>query len=216
LHIGRKLLLLVVLPPLLNVCYFLPQWTPLFTTHHQIPMTAIDRAVPFDPTWIFLYMSMYILLVIPPALASTTEQLRRYLLGMAIMFAIAGVCFFLYPVAYLRPALPPDATPLYHLITSMDQPINCIPSLHAGMTVYALLFAARIFTDIPPKLRHLLLTIGWLWTAMILYGTLATKQHYFLDLPAGALLAWLSHHAAWRMPLVKRVPLTAIASAPPR
>jgi hypothetical protein len=197
LHIGRKLMLLVVLPPLLNVCYFLPQWTPIFKTHHQIPVTFIDRMVPFDAGWVLWYMSMYVMLVIPPALARTTEQLGRYLLGMAMMFAVAGVCFFAYPVAYLRPGLPVGAPWLYRLVVSMDQPINCIPSLHAGMTVYAMLLLGRILDDVPALTRRALLGVGWMWTGLILYGTLATKQHYFWDLPAGAVLAWVSDRVAW-------------------
>ena len=197
LHIGRKLMLLVLLPPLLNVCYFLPQWTPIFRGHHSIPVTFIDRLVPFDAGWVLAYMSMYVMLVIPPALARTTEQLRRYLIGMAIMFVVAGVCFFLYPVAYARPTLPAGAPWLYRLVVSMDQPINCIPSLHAGMTVYAMLLLGRILDDVPAVTRRAMLAVGWVWTALILYGTLATKQHYFWDLPAGAVLAWGSDRVAW-------------------
>jgi hypothetical protein len=212
-HIGRKLLLLVLLPPLLNVCYFLPQWVPIFKTHHAIPVTFIDRIIPFDAGWVLPYMSMYVMLIIPPALAVTTEQVRRYLVGMGIMFAVAGICFFTYPVAYQRPPLPPNAPPLYRMVVSMDQPINCIPSLHAGMTVYAMLLAARLLAGDPAPIRRALLTVGWVWTALILYGTLATKQHYFLDLPAGALLAWVSDRVAWGIRLKIAPPPTAAAAA---
>jgi hypothetical protein len=198
-HIGRKLILLVLLPPLLNVCYFLPQWAPLRHVRYHLPLTPIDRAIPFDTRWIIPYLSMYLFLIIPPALSVTVEQIRRYLIGMAIMFAVAALCFFFCPVVYDRPPLPTGAHWLYRLIVNMDQPINCIPSLHAGMTVYAMLFAHRILTHDPPHVRRTLLTLGWIWTALILYGTLATRQHYVLDLPAGALLAWGSHHVAWRI-----------------
>ena len=199
-HIGRKLILLLLLPPLLNVCYFLPQWAPILRVRHHLPLTAIDRAIPFDPAWIIPYLSMYVFLIIPPALSITVEQIRRYLIGMAIMFAVAALCFFFCPVIYDRPPLPAVAPPLYRLIVSMDQPINCIPSLHAGMTVFAMLFAHRILAHEPTRVRRTLLALGWTWTLLILYGTLATKQHYFLDLPAGALLAWASHTLAWRLP----------------
>ena len=133
---------------------------------------------------------MYVFLIIPPALSVTVEQIRRYLIGMAIMFAVAAVCSLSAPSSTTAPQLPAAAPPLYRLIVSMDQPINCIPSLHAGMTVFAMLFAHRILAPEPAPLRRILLTLGWIWTILILYGTLATKQHYFLDLPAGALLAW--------------------------
>jgi membrane-associated phospholipid phosphatase len=200
-HIGRKLILLVLLPPLLNLCYFLPQWAPLLRIRHHLPLTPIDRAIPFDTTWIVPYLSMYLFLIIPPALSISVDQIRRYLAGMAIMFVVAALCFFFCPVIYDRPPLPAGAHALYRLITNMDQPINCIPSLHAGMTVYAMLFAHRILTQEPPPVRRALLTLGWIWSGLILYGTLATKQHYFLDLPAGALLAWASHYFAWRVPV---------------
>ena len=52
-------------------------------------MTFIDRIIPFDAGWVIPYMSMYIMLIIPPALSITTQQIRRYLIGMAIMFAVA-------------------------------------------------------------------------------------------------------------------------------
>ena len=216
-HIGRKLILLVLLPPLLNVCYFLPQWAPLLRVRHHLPLTPIDRAVPFDTGWIVPYLSMYLFLIIPPALSVTVEQIRRYLIGMAVMFAVSAVFFFFYPVVYDRPPLPIGAHSLYRLIVNMDQPINCIPSLHAGMTVFAMLFAHRILTQEPAPLRRALLVLGWIWTVLILYGTLATKQHYFLDLPAGALLAWVSHYFAWRIrvasnPVAEPAPAVAEAS----
>ena len=37
-----------------------------------------------------------------------------------------------------------------------------------------------------------------LWGAAILYGTLATKQHWVADLPPAFALAWLAHRWAWR------------------
>ena len=196
-HIGRKLLLLVILPPLFNVCYFLPQWTPVFAPGH-IPLTAIDRAVPFDPWWVYAYMSMYLILPLSPMLAIRADHLRRYVLGLTIMFVSACVCFFLYPVAYDRPPLPADAPAFYRLIATIDRPINSIPSLHAGLTVYTLLFGVRALADLPARRRRVLLLTGSIWGAVILYGTLATKQHYLLDLPPGALLAWVSHRLAWR------------------
>jgi membrane-associated phospholipid phosphatase len=195
--IKAKLLLLLILPPLFNLCYFLPQWTPIFHTH-QIPLTWVDVGVPFQPSWILPYMSMYLLLPLAPVLATRKEQLWRYTIGLSVMFGIAGVCFFLWPIAYPRPAMIEGAPAIYRLVTSMDQPINSLPSLHAGLTAYTLFFAARILADIPATKRRVILAIGWVWAAVILYGTLATKQHYLADLPPGILLAWVSHWWVWR------------------
>jgi membrane-associated phospholipid phosphatase len=59
-------------------------------------------------------------------------------------------------------------------------------------------YAARILIDLPGRQRRLLLTLGWIWAGLILYGTLATKQHYLADLPPGVLLAWISDRIVWR------------------
>jgi len=193
----QKLLLLLILPMILDLFYFLPQWVPIYKAQ-PIPLTAIDRAVPFQPWWILPYLSMYLLLPLVPVFATTTDQLRRYALGTVLMFVIAAVCFFLWPISYPRPHLEETAPWVYRIVVSLDQPINSLPSLHAGLTAFTLFFAARILADVPRRQRRLLLALGWVWAGLILYGTLATKQHYLADLPPGILLAWLSDRIIWR------------------
>jgi hypothetical protein len=206
---AQKLLLLVLLAPLLNLCYFLPQWRPLFA-RHPLPMTAIDRAVPFQPQWVLPYASMYLLIILPPLIATTRQQLRRFVVGMAIMFVTAAVCFVCYPIVFPRPPLPDDAPWLYRAIVTLDQPINSLPSLHAGMTAYALFFAHYVLADIPRARRALLLALGYAWGAIILYATMATRQHYFADLPPGVLLAAISY---WLASI--SLPLAASRLTPP-
>jgi membrane-associated phospholipid phosphatase len=118
--------------------------------------------------------------------------------GAAIMFGVATLIFFAWPVRYPRPPLPDVPPAVYRLLTAIDQPVNSIPSLHAGLIAYTLFFAARAFGEFRAGLRRTLLTLGALWGAVILYATLATKQHYLIDLPPGILLAWLAHRLAWR------------------
>jgi hypothetical protein len=196
---GWKALLLVAFGPVLTVFYYLPQWLPLFSST-TIPLTSIDKAVPFQPWWIWPYMSMYVMIPIPPLLATRGRDLARYALGMTIMFVTCCVFFFLWPIAYPRPPLlPGDSAPaFYRHIVSIDQPINALPSLHAGLTAYTLFFAARILRDLPRRPYLAMLTIGWVWAALILYGTMATKQHYLVDLPPGILIAWIGHWLVWR------------------
>jgi hypothetical protein len=196
-NFGWKALLLVAFGPVLTVFYYLPQWLPLFPST-TIQLTAIDKAVPFQPWWIWPYMSMYVMIPIPPLLATRARDLARYALGMTIMFVTCCVFFFLWPIAYPRPPLPESASGFYRHIVSIDQPINALPSLHAGLTAYTLFFAARILRDLPRRLYIAVLTIGWIWAALILYGTLATKQHYLVDLPPGMLIAWIGHWLVWR------------------
>ncbi|HEY7119616.1 MAG TPA: phosphatase PAP2 family protein [Tepidisphaeraceae bacterium] len=196
---GWKLLLLVVLPPLFECCYVLPQLAPVFNEPYQMGLTWVDRVVPFEPAWVGAYLSVYLMVPLAPLFATTRGQLWRYTLGMAVMFVGAGVFFFCCPVAYPRPPRPAGAPGLYLLITSIDKPLNAMPSLHAGMAAYTLLYARRILADLPPRQLRALLAFGWVWTAVIFYATLATKQHYLLDLPAGMVLAWVGDRVAWRV-----------------
>lgn len=186
----------LLLVPLFNLFYFLPQWVR-WREPGRLPMTVIDRLVPFDPGWVYVYVSMYVMLTIPPLLTARGGALWRYTIGATIMFLGAAVVFLLWPVAYPRPPLPADGPALYRAIVSVDRPINSIPSLHAGIVGYTLFFAGRALADLPRSARRAMLVVGTLWSALILYGTLATKQHYFLDLPPGILLAWVAHGIAW-------------------
>ena len=118
---------------------------------------------------------------------------------MTIMIVSCCICFFLRPIAYPRPPLADAAGhSFYQILTSIDDPINSLPSLHAGLTAYTLFFAARALRDLPRGAYLVLLTLGWIWADLILYGTLATKQHYLIDLPPGMLIAWIAHWIAWR------------------
>jgi len=193
----RKLIIGLLLAPFFTICYYLPQWVPIFT-HRQIPLLGIDRFVPFHPWWIWPYMSMYLLLPLPPIFSIRAAHLRRYSVGMAILFFASCIFFFLMPIAYPRPEMPVDADWLYTRIATIDQPINSLPSLHAGLTAYAIFYARRAWADFKPRTLLICLIVGWVWAALIFYGTLATKQHYLVDLPAGMLVAWLAHRIAWR------------------
>jgi hypothetical protein len=191
-----KVLMLLLLVPLFNLFYFLPQWVG-WRIPGRLPMTVIDRIVPFEPAWVYVYVSMYVMLTIPPLLTARGGALCRYAIGATIMFLGAAVAFLLWPVAYPRPAPPADGPALYLAIVSVDRPINSIPSLHAGIVAYTLVFAGRALADLSRPARRAILLVGALWSALILYGTLATKQHYLLDLPPGILLAWVAHRLAW-------------------
>lgn len=189
--------MLVVLAPALDLCYLLPQWLPLRSAG-RLPLTPIDHAVPFQPAWVYAYLSLYAMLVVPPLLATRPAQLWRYTAGAILMFFAAAIVFLLWPVEYPRPPFPHVAPAAYRLVITIDRPLNSIPSLHAGLVAYSLLFAPRALSDLPRLARRLTLALLALWGAVILYATLTTKQHYLLDLPPGLLLAWAADRLAWR------------------
>lgn len=164
----------------------------------SVPEIWVDEWIPLAPAFIWAYLSLGALVPLAPLLADTRDALARYARGLAWLCVPCFVAFALFPVEGPRPEIAPDH-PLYRWIVSVDRPSNSMPSLHAGLTVYSLLFAARVLQGhLTGGRRTATWSIGCAWGVLILYSTIATKQHWFLDLPAGALIAVAAHAWAWR------------------
>lgn len=196
-HWPTKLWLGVVLTGVFCVGYFAIEYYPL-RPPQRLPLTLIDRAVPFAPQWVWVYQSIYLLF---PAgwLCETLAQLRRYALGWAIMMVVGFTCFLLWPVAGPRPpALSPEflSNPMYSLLVQYDTTLNSFPSLHLALATYSACVAVAISSG---AVRRCFIILLPLWVMLIGYATLATKQHYWIDLPPGIALGWLAHYlAGWR------------------
>lgn len=179
------------------VPYFTLQAVPLFPVR-GVPETPLDRWIPFEPGFIWLYVSLALLVPLAPALATRRRDLARYAKGLAWLCVPCFLIFALLPVAGPRPELAPDHA-LYAWIVSVDRPTNSMPSLHAGLAVYSLLYGLRVLRgDQAPGRLAKVTGAAYAWVGLILYSTLATKQHWLVDVPAGALLAFGAHAFVWR------------------
>ncbi len=159
--------------------------------------SGLDRAVPFDPSWTGVYLSLYLLTPILPWATADRHSLLRYGRGFAALAAVSFLFFALLPVESPRPDTLPDQA-LYRLLTSVDGTLNAFPSLHASLAIYSWLYGRRLLAAAPAGSRLAILGGLALWIALIFYSTLATRQHQALDLAAGALLAWVCDRWAWR------------------
>jgi membrane-associated phospholipid phosphatase len=190
-HWGLKLFLLLTLPTVATAAYLLIQRTIVFPTH-SLPFFWIDRVIPFQPSWVWAYLSLHLLHPIGPLLTRSRKDLVRYTRGIAFLFVFGLFCFVILPAAGPRPANESGHW-LYDRLISVDRPFNSFPSLHAACAVYAVLYAAYASADSSrPGLRKVLLSLAWLWVALILYSTVATRQHFAIDLLPGIFLAWLA------------------------
>jgi len=162
---------------------------------HTLPLTWLDTWAGYRPNpWAWVYESIFLLTGISPWLIISREQLRRYILGFALLSTVSFVVFALFPVASPRPTDSQLSTFLI-FITQVDGPLNAFPSLHAGCLVYALFLIRHLFG---PGLNPMVAILLLVWAGLILFGTLATKQHYAVDLLAGGLLGWAADWVAWR------------------
>jgi membrane-associated phospholipid phosphatase len=196
-HLREKIAVLLGLAIGICVPYFVLgriQEFPLC----ELPVTPLDDWVDFDPRWIWPYLSIALLVPLSPLLATGRECLRRYARGLALLCLICFASFLLFPVEGPRPQMLPDHD-MYRLLVSYDSPSNSLPSLHAGLTLYSMLFAFRVLRDaVGRRGRFAIVAVGSTWGAVILYATLATKQHWAIDLVAGLLVAFLAHRLVWR------------------
>jgi hypothetical protein len=105
-------------------------------------LSRVDLMIAFDPTWVWVYQSAYLLMGIVPWLADDRDDLRRYARGFVLLSAAGFACFLFWPVAGPRPAeVPRDA--MYRFLVLYDGATNAFPSLHVGLTVYTVLFGVR-------------------------------------------------------------------------
>ena len=88
---------------------------------------------------------------------------------------------------------------MWALLLAYDGTRNSMPSLHVALAAYTVLFGARaIGPELTAAARYAWTAAGVAWLAAIAYATLATKQHYAVDLPPGIVGAWLAHAWVWR------------------
>lgn len=160
-----------------------------------MPLTALDRALPFLPGWIIVYASAALLACLPLLTLTTRRELRDTGFGYALILTVSAAAFLLWPTTF-----PPGFCQALtrHLLLNLtptlplDLPRNACPSLHASIAVFAALCVRRALRT--PAARLAILA----WPVLILLSALLIKQHVLLDLAAGALLGLAVYQIVFR------------------
>lgn len=174
--------------------YSLLSWHAVFP-FRSVPQTSLDKIVGFSQQpWGWIYLSQYLYVVTIPWLMSTRTEALRYVAGLTLMCGVSFMIFFFCPVRGPRPES--FGTGLaFALIARFDGGLNTFPSLHAGFMTYTFALGWRLFRQ---RLWGSVACGFLLWGCLILYSTLAVKQHYVWDLVAGGLIGLISDWFAWR------------------
>ncbi len=172
-----------------------------------IPEIWLDRVIGFDPAWTPLYLSVCALVPLSVLLANRDAQPKAFARGLAALCGVCFVGFVFVPAVGPRPSAEIIAglEGAYPWLVSVDGARNAFPSLHAGLTVFCMSFALRV-TQAPFGLRAL----GWCWAAAVLYATLATKQHFALDVMVGGAVGALAY--VWSRPANSTAPHSSSAN----
>lgn len=191
-----KVALSAVLIPFFCIPYFALQRIPIVPVRHW-PLGQMEEAVGFHPEWVWVYQSAYLLIAVVPWFITSSQDLWRYARGFVLLSCIGFACFLFFPLECPRPSDAP-VTGMYGWLVSYDRPLNTLPSLHVGLSVYTMLVGARLSRGrLVGASRLGVIGATSLWVCAIGYAAVATRQHFVVDLPAGAGLAWASYR--WAM-----------------
>lgn len=183
--LKQKILILILLCAWGGLPYHLIQRID-FTKVITMPSIKIDHLVPvnFDSVWI--YHSWIFLPIAVGFLIMRWELLKRFAWSMFAVNAVSFLVFLCVPTEAPRPSDLADAPLLYLWTIQMDEPTNACPSLHASVTVLSTIFATVLLGRF--RMAWLWRSVTLVWAVGILWSTLATRQHVFIDIAVGSLL----------------------------
>ena len=169
-HRGRAILL----GYLLFCVFYLGAARLGFREPRLLQPSVVDRAVPFLPWTIAVYLSQFAFLFLALWLQTDSRALTRTFAAIAIATILSCAIFVVWPTTIPRP---PVRSAAFDALWLFDVPANCFPSLHVALATIAACFW--------PRRRW----IAVIWAAAIALSTLTTKQHYAVDVLAGAVVA---------------------------
>jgi membrane-associated phospholipid phosphatase len=156
----------------------------------QMPVSAVDRVIPFTPSAAFVYVSQFITVPLVVWLMTSRPQLLRCCRGLLLLMGGSFLVFYFWPTVISRPGIAPGQFFIYDLVVGADKSGNACPSLHAAFGIFTAGCAWEVFRGW--RNGRWLIGASWVWMAAILASTLLIKQHVFLDLLAGGLLGFVS------------------------
>lgn len=167
--------------------YSTAQLTPRLPT--PLNETALDAALAFNPNAIGWYLSFF--LFIPAAYALVRAELLPVLSrAMQVSGGIAALVFAVYPTSVVAPVIHTHTwgVPWLEFLRQYDSPQNCLPSLHAALT----LIAAWGISQNRHKSRLILTTLAAVWSGLIVCSIVQVRRHLVVDVSAGLLLGLLA------------------------
>jgi membrane-associated phospholipid phosphatase len=147
----------------------------------------IDDRIPYRPRWVWVYSFLYYPVIVAINWLVTSP---RHFLYVAISYML----LLAFQMAFFT--LMPVATPLewrtcntgsghserfLAFVQSLDARSNSFPSMHTSV---ATLTALHLYSGLGAW--------AFAFPVLIALSCLFTKQHYIVDLPAGALLGWFA------------------------
>ncbi len=154
--------------------------------------TVVDKMIPFNAHFIIPYVIWYIYVGLFLVLLCIVNEKAYYnmLKTLIVGALICAVIFIVFPTTVPRPVLE-DTTAfnwMVNKIYSSDLPYNCFPSIHVYNSAVIAIFVNR-----EKKFKLSTKICSTVVSISIMASTLFIKQHYFWDLVAGVVLAYVCY-----------------------
>ncbi len=178
----KRLFVVLIWTTFLYLGYQLTNRFQLFEPH-LLMLFEFEKNIPFTVWTVLPYLLLVGGMYLPIFLNTPIVFIKSlYAIGFAV--AINYSIFILFPTVYPRPPTPEvvDFTSaIYQWLVSIDSPANCFPSGHVSVPGIGFWYLAR---------QHK----KWTWLYGLIFillvsTVLTTKQHYFIDIPAGLFTA---------------------------
>ncbi len=171
-----------ILALIIVIGYVAPNQFVVFPPHCVV-LTRLDGWVRLAPVWVWFYISYYPLLIGAYFYTTGTSAQKVYFGAMTLSAAVSFFVFVFFPTSIPRELYPwlggaDFSSRMLAIIRGADNSVNCLPSMHVCMSF----IAASAFTLVCGRWGRF---IAWTLFLAICYSTMATKQHYFVDLVAG-------------------------------
>jgi membrane-associated phospholipid phosphatase len=150
--------------------------------------TGLDERIPFRPGWAWIYSFLYYPAILYLNWTVTSPRHFTHLATSFFLLLAGQMAFFVFfpvetPARWRELARGDSLSERFlRFVRRFDAPSNCFPSMHVSV---ATLTAFHAQASLGPAV--------FLFPVLIALSCVYTKQHYLVDLPAGALLgavAW--------------------------
>jgi hypothetical protein len=168
----------------------------------EMPLTVVDRWIAFQPWALWPYISLWFYVTLPPNLLTTFRSLQAYGAWIGVLCVAGLICFYWWPTAVPRHEAPTAHLAGFDLLRGVDAAGNACPSLHVATATFSAFWLDRLLRSLmlPAWLRG----ANALWFVLIVWSTLATRQHVWWDVVAGLALALLFTPLSLRWDGVRR------------
>jgi hypothetical protein len=148
-----------------------------------MPLIGLDDWIPFCPQAFPVYASLWVYVSLPPAFFRSFLPLALYGVWIAGLCLFCLALFWIFPTAVPAFAIDLAAHPELAVLRGLDLAGNACPSLHVATAVFSAFWLDRFFQRMMAPMAVRSLSV--LHCLLILWSTMAVRQHVALDVLAG-------------------------------